>query len=214
MRCYLFFIFLLNFIALQSTFAQEDRISEYQKEQDSLRLELKKEKNDSSFNSPFIEELYLKGLATKEGDSINIFIPFDSHSADCGAPDCYVTEVSFSLPIFSPLILPDSLDILYCNTGCYQDSITGYPSTFHAINKGEKMIIYYNWNDKASLILFTKDGKKLSGATAFFLENVESNQLTPHNIYNLYKNYSEEEDSIYPYSSTRLRRGYEYFFKD
>lgn len=164
-------------------------------------------KDDNLFSNPFIDELYKYGVVKINGDKVDVEIPFDSHSNDCGAPDCYQTMVSFQLPNKNPMILPEELEILYYDTGCYaEDDKSKSPLKFVMTQKGTDIIVYYNWFSKSSLVLFTRDNPKEGFSLAFFLVGISVDKLTPQDIYNLRDNYNEEdENSIYPYTSTRLR---------
>ena len=54
---------------------------------------------ESPLRNSFLKELYTCGVATVENDNVKVAIPFDVHGTDCGAPDCYTTEVRFAFPL-------------------------------------------------------------------------------------------------------------------
>lgn len=203
---------LLFLLPLFSVKAQKSVLQDYEQYQDSLRCTLKQLKDDRAFSNPFLEELYLRDLYEIKGDSVKFLIPFDSHSNDCGAPDCYITEVSFVLPYTDPIELTDSLKITYGDIGCYNEFTIPSTSYFYLLNRGLDILVYYNWYYRASLVFFTEQGKKESSSYSFFIENVDPSDLSARKIYDMRDNYEiDDEHNIYPYTSTKLRRGYEYF---
>lgn len=212
LRFYFVALFLLPLFSVQ---AQKAALQDYDQYQDSLRCVLKQLKNNRAFSNPFLEELYLRDLFSMKKDSVKFMIPFDSHSNDCGAPDCYVTQVEFVLAYSDSILLPDSLKITYRDVGCYNQFTIPSTSYFYLINRGVDILVYYNWYYRASLVFFTEQGKKKSSSYSFFIENVDISELSVKKIYDMRDNYEiDDEHNIYPYTSTKLSRGYECFIAE
>lgn len=75
-----------------------DMLSGYQQENETIDSEL----------LAFLQE---NSLATLTPNKIDVELPFNLHSFDCGAPDCYVTELSFTVLDSGPFVFPKTIEI-------------------------------------------------------------------------------------------------------
>ncbi|CAN0603471.1 unnamed protein product, partial [Ectocarpus sp. 12 AP-2014] len=75
----------------------------YQKAQDSLRTLLLASKPNANLKSSVLEELYIRGFVDQVGNNIKFELPFNVHTTDCGAPDCFTTDISFEILAIDPI---------------------------------------------------------------------------------------------------------------
>ena len=135
-------------------------------------------------------------------DSLFVTIPFDLHGADCGAPDCYSTDISFSFKFGDTLIFPKILQFQEHEHGCV-DKEKQLKESFQLVEQTDKHIIYHSTKYKRTLVLFRSN--KANGTTAYYFTEVGRNKINGKNIYNIVKDYNEEDkNSIYPFTSWDL----------
>lgn len=191
---------ILSFLLIMSysTFSQ-DEIRDWEKHQDSLRKEILDGKENQLLKESFLQEMYVRNVAAVANDSIEIHIPFDVHGADCGAPDCYSTDIRFSFKLGNKLVFPKNLQFIEFESGCVdqEQTISGH---FLLIEKTEKHVIYYSAKHKRTLVLFSSN--EISGTIAYYFTGLEQNRINGTNVYSIMRNFNEEdENSIYPYTS-------------
>ncbi|HEX6169950.1 MAG TPA: hypothetical protein VFZ33_09665, partial [Chitinophagaceae bacterium] len=58
-------------------------ILEWQKQQDSIRNEILKTKKNQVLKKSFLQEMYIRNVASILRDTLFVTIPFDLHGADC-----------------------------------------------------------------------------------------------------------------------------------
>lgn len=85
---------------------------DWEKHQDSLRKKILKGKKSKILKESFLQEMYIRNVATIFNDSVAVNIPFNVHGPDCGAPDCYSTDISFSLKLDDKLIFPENIQFI------------------------------------------------------------------------------------------------------
>lgn len=138
-------------------------------------------------------------MATISNDSVTVDIPFNVHGPDCGAPDCYSTDIRFSFKLGDKLIFPKNLPFTEHEHGCV-DKEQKLSGTFQLIEESIKHVIYYSTKHKRTLVLFCSN--KENGTTAYYFTGLGDNRINGQNVYNITKEYNDEDkNSIYPFTS-------------
>lgn len=174
-------------------------IHDWEKYQDSLRDEILKGKENKILKESFLQEMYIRDVVSISNDSLFITIPFDLHGPDCGAPDCYSTDVSFSIKFEDTLIFPKNIRFKEHEFGCVDKEIK-LSGSFFLVEKTPDHVIYYSPMAKRTLVLFSSN--KANGTTAFYFTGTSENTINGENIYTIMGDYEEgDEQSIYPFTS-------------
>lgn len=177
-----------------SCFSQENLEDKFQIRQDSLRNELLKTKNDKVLLNTVFEEHYIRGLIKNEKNNLKFILPFDLHGPDCGAPDCYTTELKFEIPNKIPLLLPKKMIINGIEFGCIEKK-QKWTSEFELVESNKQIVNYYSAELKSNLY-FTKKGRLI-----FFPHNKEES-LSLKLIDEMYENWEFENSEFAPYETT------------
>lgn len=161
--------------------------------QDSLQNEILKK--------GFLHEIYRKGAVSVSNDSLHFLLSFDLHSPDCGAPDCYATDVSFAFQLGDSLVFPQEIPFKEHEYGCIEDSLflTG---KFNLLKATDGFVVYHSPEHTRTLALFRS--KKEVGTLALYYTTLEQNEIEAgidQMINPTDGNYDEEN---YPFMSTRL----------
>lgn len=178
----------------------QSSVESFEIRQDSLRSELLKFKNDTLLLGTVIEEHYIRGLVKNEGDQLKFVFPFDLHAPDCGAPDCYTTELIFQISNKYPLKFPDEVEVKIYEYGCVKNQ--EWSSSFSLAKFDKKQVNYYS-ADLRSNLYFTKDGRLI-----YFPHNERRSLGFKELEEKLFKNESDGLE-IPPYEST-VMKSYEY----
>ncbi|MFV0541344.1 MAG: hypothetical protein ACK5MZ_08935 [Aestuariibaculum sp.] len=191
---------------------ENKHVYDWQQYQDSLRKELLKSKENEFLKNSFLQEMYIRNVVTISNDSLLFNIPFNVHGPDCGAPDCYSTDISFSFKFGDTLVFPKNLPFQEQEYGCTGKEIY-LSGNFKLIEQTEKYIIYNSTKHKRTLVLF--NSKKDTETTAFYFTNVEQNKINGTNIYTIAdvteENFNEKD---YPFTSWILTTNeYENFIR-
>ena len=184
-------------------------MAEWEKREDSLRNVILSKKRNVILKESFLQEMYIRDIVKVSNDSLYITIPFNLHGPDCGAPDCYTTDVSFSLRLGDTLIFPQKLQFQEHLHGCVsnEERLSG---DFQLVEQTGRHIIYHSAGHKKTLVLFGSN--KDCGTTAYYFTDIEQNRINGTNLYNITENYDEEDvNSIYPFTSHTLSINYEVF---
>lgn len=184
----------------------------WEKYQDSLRNEIFKNKESEILKKSFLHEIYLRNVVSISNDSLFFNIPFNLHGPDCGAPDCYSTEISFTFKLGDTLIFPKNLPFKEYEHGCIEKE-THLTENFILFEQTEKHIIYHSKKHKRTLVLFSS--KDFTETTAFYFTGVEQKKINGTNIYNL-ADITEENfiEKDYPFKSWILTTNeYENFIR-
>ena len=185
---------------------------EWENYQDSLRTEILKSKSNKVLKESFFQEMYIRNVVRILNDSLFVTIPFNLHGPDCGAPDCYSTDVSFSIKLDDTLIFPETLQFQEHEYGCV-DNESKLSGVFQLVEQTNRHVIYHSTKQKRTLVLFSID--KESGTIAYYFTGVGHNRINGKNVYNFMPEFNEEEtNSIYPYTSWVLTtKEYENFLQ-
>ncbi|HEX6180963.1 MAG TPA: hypothetical protein VFZ47_06925, partial [Chitinophagaceae bacterium] len=129
--------------------------------------------------------------------------------ADCAAPDCYSTDISFHFKLGDTLIFPQQVQFQEREHGCVK-KITNLAGGFQLIEQTDRHVIYHSNKYKRTLVLFRSN--KESGTFAYFFKEVDQHRINGENLYKIVKDYNEEDkNSIYPFTSWILSADYEKF---
>jgi hypothetical protein len=184
---------------------------EWEKQEDSLRNVILGKKENKVLKESFLREMYIRNIVNVSRDSLFVTIPFNLHGPDCGAPDCYTTDISFSFKLDDTLIFPKNIQFREYEHGCVDKEIK-LSGSFQLVEETEKHIIYYSTKHKRTLVLFSSN--KENGTTAFYFTGVGLNRINGQNVYTIMNDYKEDKDSIYPFTSWVLTTSeYENFLK-
>lgn len=174
-------------------------IVDWEKYQDSLRNEILNRKKNKLLKESFLQEMYIRNVATISNDSVYVNIPFDLHGPDCGAPDCYSTDIRFSFKLGDKLIFPKKISFTEYEHGCV-DKEQKLQGIFQLQEETTNHVIYYSTKHKRTLVLFSSN--KENETTAFYFTGLGENRVTGQNVYNITNEYNEEDkNSIYPFTS-------------
>ena len=171
----------------------------WEKYQDSLRNVILNRKKNKVLKESFLQEMYIRNVATISNDTVTLNIPFDVHGPDCGAPDCYSTDISFSFKLGDKLIFPNNIKFFEDEHGCVEKE-QKFSGDFKLLEETTDHVIYYSEKHKRTLVLFSSN--KENGTTAFYFTGLSENRINGQNVYNITKEYNDEdENSIYPFTS-------------
>ena len=189
-------IILFGLITL-SCFSQENLTERYLQKQDSLRNELLNTKKDSLLIGTVFEEHYLRGLVKNEKECLKFKLPFNLHGPDCGAPDCYTTELTFEIPNEHPLELPKKITITGTEFGCVESN--NWTSKFELIESNTKLANYFSAELKSNLF-FTKNGNLI------YFPHEKSKSINLTELNKMYEGWEFDDAEIAPYKSTIMER--------
>ena len=172
---------------------------DWEKYQDSLRNELLNGKKNKILKESFLQEIYIRNVATIFNDSVTVNIPFNVHGPDCGAPDCYSIDISFSFKLGDKLIFPKKISFCEYEHGCV-DREQKLSGIFQLLEENTNYVIYYSTKYKRTLVIFSSN--KENGTTAFYFTGLGENRINGQNVYNITKEYNDaDKNSIYPFTS-------------
>lgn len=97
-----------------------------------------------------------KKWIVKSNKHIQLTLPFDVHGLDCGAPDCYTTELLCSLPVLAAQITPKSFIVQVAEYGCVEQKTLG-PVQFELCEQSQNFLNFYA-KQLGSNLYFTKNG--------------------------------------------------------
>ena len=170
-------------------------MEKFQKRQDSLRNELLRIKNDKLLLNTVFEEHYIRGLVTNGKNCLKFELPFNLHSPDCGAPDCYTTELEFEISNNSPLKLPNKIKINGTEYGCVENQ--NWTNYFKLVESNKQLVNYYSVDLKSNLY-FTKKGRLI------YFPHEKEKSISLMELDKMFENWEFDDAEIAPYSSTTM----------
>ena len=177
----------------------EKDLTDWEKYQDSLRNEILIGKKNKILKESFLQEMYIRNVATISNDTVTLNIPFNLHAPDCGAPDCYSTDISFSFKLGNKLKFPKNIKFFEHEHGCV-DKEQKFSGDFKLLEETTNLVIYYSGKHKRTLVLFSSNEE--TGTTAYYFTGLNENRINAQNVYNITKEYNDEDtNSIYPFKS-------------
>ena len=179
----------------------------FEKTQDSLRNLLLKSKPNNNLKSSILQELYIRGLVSQEGEKISFKLPFNLHGLDCGAPDCYSTDISFEIPATVPMEFPDKINFKLHDHGCIKKEKL-INSTFELKEESTEFVNYYSEELKSNLII-------VDNGRLYYYSHLKDGSVKLETIEKMFENKEFEESETVPYQSTvMISNEYENFLKD
>jgi len=140
------------------------------------------------------EYLNSKGVVSQKGGVYHINLSFDLHGPDCGAPDCYETQLRLE---FNPQTrIGDSIPANLIEIGCVEQS-KEVELSFTLQHHSTQSIFLTDLSNHYLLVF-----QYISSIEAALLYDSERiGEVTPSN----FKTYLASEGELYPYQSTSLR---------
>ena len=196
---------------------QEKYGEDYESYQRAVRKLVLHQMKYSILKNTCLEEFYLQGFAKTTKDSIKVHLPFNLHTFDCGAPDCYTTEVSFRLTNEKNIIFPDSLPFHEEQSGCMENY--QFSDVYELIETTHKHVIYHCPTKRRTLVLYFPKIKGCWSGDAYYFVGVTRKRFNGKNIYTVRENYNdnkpESEWNKVPYMITNFNRlEYEFMLKE
>ncbi len=188
---------------------EENSKRTYVEVQDSLRSLLLKSKPNENLKSSILRELYIRGIVEQVNDKITFQIPFNLHGFDCGAPDCYSTDISFEIMSNEPIEFPKNIDFKLFEHGCV-DQEKSINSVFSLSEKSTEFVNYFSKELKSNLII------KQNGQL-YYYPHKKNNSVNTKTIDKMFENGGFDEAEIVPFQSTIMTsqsKDYEYFIEN
>jgi len=167
----------------------------FEETQDSLRAVLLKSKPNEKLKSSLLQELYIRGLVDQIGDKITFELPFNLHGFDCGAPDCYSTDISFEIPAKDPIEFPKTIRFKLVEYGCGIEKQISVEGTFIRVEESPTYVNYYAEKQQSNLVILGEKGE------LYFFTNAKPNAIKARFIDQLFEEFTEDDQNI-PYQST------------
>lgn len=187
----------------ETTTAAENQFEEVQ---DSLRQVLLDSKSNENLKAGLLQEFYLRALVDQKEDKIFFNLPFNIHGLDCGAPDCYSTDISFSIALSEPLEFPDKVDFKLIEQGC-MDKEEAKNSVFILKEESQDYLNYFSEELKSNLII------KRNG-DLYYYPHLKSNSINTETIDEMFETNGFDDADIVPYQSTVMTSNdYQQFIK-
>ena len=176
----------------------------FEETQDSLRKQLLNSKTNKNLKSSILQELYIRGLVNQKDEKIEFELPFNLHGFDCGAPDCYSTDIEFNIPAKTPIEFPKKIDFTLKEHGCGIENDILENGTFELVEQSTEYVNYYSKNQKSNLIIIA-DKRKL-----YYFADQKQNTIKVDLIDKMFEEYNEKNiEEIAPYQSITMTT-YEY----
>lgn len=166
--------------------------------QDSLRIELLNSKPDNFLKGSLLEELYIRDVVIESNDSLHFKFSFDLHGFDCGAPDCYSTELRFGFPHNNKLEFPNNLDYLIYDTGCLVSELPPH-GTMTLFDQNDNFVHYYSSFHETNLLIVGDDQRK---EYVYYFWELQPDVIQPNLISELINKLPDT--ALAPYRSTQL----------
>ena len=165
--------------------------------EDSLRNALMTSKPNAELKASILQELYIRSAVNQVKDQFVFELPFDLHGFDCGAPDCYSTDLSFSIPATDPVRFPESITITLFEHGCV-DAEKREQASFELKENTTDIINYYSPRLSSNLII------KRTGELYYYPHH-QKKSLSSQKVDEIIVNYREDIDTLgVPYQSTTM----------
>lgn len=133
---------------------------------DSVKNILLQAKSNDLVKNSFLQEYYIRNVIVEKKDSLELILPFNLHGIDCGAPDCYTTELRIQLPIGQVILFPKKLIFTEKEMGCVEKE-SNLKGVMNLIAANEHYIMYGNAQYK-KLLFLAKSNDKYSSLAYYF----------------------------------------------
>jgi hypothetical protein len=182
----------------------------FEETQDSLRTLLLNSKPNENLKSSILQELYIRRLVNQINDKITFEIPFNLHGFDCGAPDCYSTDITFEIIAKEPIQFPKTINFKLSEHGCGIENEISKNGIFELVEQSPKYVNYYSKKQQSNLVIL---GEKRE---LYYFPDTKPNSIKVELIDKIFDEYNEEdENAIVPYQSTIMTTNeYENFIEN
>lgn len=181
----------------------------FEETQDSLRTLLLSLKPNKNLKSSILQELYIRGLVNQKNDKIEFKLPFNLHGFDCGAPDCYSTDITFEITAKEPIDFPKTINFSLLEYGCGIEKEISEDGIFELVEQSSKYVNYYSKKQQSNLVIL---GEKKE---LYYFPDIKPNTIKVELIDKIFDDYNDEdENAIVPYQSTIMKTNqYENFIE-
>ncbi len=178
--------------------------------QDSIRTVLLASKTNSELKTNnILQELYIRGLVNEVNAKIRFQLPFNLHSFDCGAPDCYTTDVLFNIKATVPIRFPKVIKVQILEHGCGIPTAMRTNATFKLVEQTTDYINYYSKEARSNLIIIG------STKELYYFDDVAAETIKVGLIAALFDKDTDDPDAILPYRSAQMvTNEYQLFLKN
>lgn len=181
-------------IKIEKKVNTEDVYQKWLLRQDSLRNHILSKKPHETLKSCLFQELYIWDYIKEQKDYFLFELAFDLHALDCGAPDCYRTNISFKIPKGDSLIFPKTIAFKFSETGCIKKK--SIKSEFELIESSEDYVQYYSKELKSTIVFFNEDGE---GEHVYYFEGVERSFIFSRDSKKFFANYFDGDRMVEGY---------------
>lgn len=169
----------------------------FEETQDSLRTLILNSKPNKNIKSSILQELYIRGLVHESNGKIKFELPFNLHSFDCGAPDCYSTDITFEIIANEPIEFPKIINFKLLEHGCEIVHEISEVGIFELVEQSANYVNYFSKNQKSNLIIL---GEKRE---LYYFPDTKPNSIKVDLLDKIFANYYDEDShTIAPYQST------------
>lgn len=166
----------------------------FEETQDSLRKILLASLPNENLKSSILQEFYIRRLVNQINEEIIFKLPFDLHGNDCGAPDCYSTDISFAIKTSEPVKFPKKIDFELFEHGCVDHEIL-MSGEFVLHEKTSVYVNYFSKDLKSNLIL-KKNGE------LYYFPHLSSKSISVETLDEMFNNNEFEGAKLAPFQST------------
>ncbi len=186
--------------------------STWGEKQNSLKKVLLNSKPNEALKLSMLQEFYIKGVVDERNGMYEFTLNYDLHDFDCGAPDCYFTNITFRIPATNPVSFPSEINFKLIEDGCVDKKISK-TGTFELVEQTPEFVNYYSKNEQSNLLLLGIDKNK---EYTYYFTEVDSGATKKMLIDELLDNYNQEDSTtIAPYRITTMRtREYGMFLEE
>lgn len=170
----------------------------WEEERAILREQLVAGLTNEVLKNSFLQEMYIRKVARVYNDTVYVEIDFNVHGFDCGAPDCYSTDVSFSFPLGDSLIFPKTLPFKEHEYGCVDNEFE-ISGVFKLVDSDYRYVKYVSSELKRTLLLYSDQEEDWSVAEYF--SGIDPERVQYETLDTLCRYLEEEETDFQPYSS-------------
>lgn len=177
-------------------------LEDWQRFQDSIRNIILSKKENEILKNSVLQEAYIKNIVWVKHDTLYFSIQFDLHGFDCGAPDCYSTDLKFNFKLRDSLRFPTKLPFTIQEHGCVKKEINS-SAVFQLMESDTNFITYHSPSNKSTLVIFKSDDR---GEFIYYFVGVKPETIKGKLVHKIIDAYEEENPkSIAPYRSVTMR---------
>ena len=186
-------------------------LEEWQGLQDSIRNIILSRKENEVLKNSILQEAYIKDIVWVNHDTLFFSIQFDLHGFDCGAPDCYSTDLNFKFKFSDSLRFPNKLPFTIHEHGCVKKKFNS-SAVFQLMESDKNFITYHSYSTKGTLVIFKSDAR---GEFIYYFAGVGPEAVKGKLVHKIIDAYDEENPkATVPYRSIIMSNSdYEFIMK-